>query len=582
MVGFQSDAAVALTHATDAADDGPADAGHFAVIEGRPVTGRALVVDGVTLAPPAGTSFGVWLPVDLDGDGQSTDVAATATGGDHLARTAMVFRRDEAGLTRVAMADVLPTDARCAEATLRLTSPRSMVVGWRCPTTAADAGAPVGLVMEEALVALGTAPAVRERAGLRAPQPTDGEITLALEGTDRDGDGVDEVVVNVLAGARRASVRAVYFARPGGLARDASEPAASFAALIERARRGVSARRRSTLATALGSFDDVARLRRAACQGSDGLRLDLHGAGIPCEGVSWSARRRARRGRPGGRGVPGGVGADAGGDGLGVGLGERAEGARGASSCDDARAWSGGAPRAVDRERAVARPDERAAVGAVVRHAGEPDGDQRAGRGERDDRSGGADVHAGRRRDGGGSCGALARWEHGDRGLRRDVPWPRRGALPGERRRVRGAVDASVWGCGARERGDGGAGVGGERRAGGALRGGRRGDGVARGDAASIAVRVDAVGRDAGGGRPRGDGDRERGGVGRRVAGVAIARPEGVWVRDRSGWKLLAPPELAGRYGDLTDLAATSDGRAVAALLGAEVWVIERARAAGH
>jgi hypothetical protein len=62
---------------------------------------------------------------------------------------------------------------------------------------------------------------------------------------------------------------------------------------------------------------------------------------------------------------------------------------------------------------------------------------------------------------------------------------------------------------------------------------------------------------------------------------AVIATTEGVFVRDGQGhWKLWAPPELAHRYRQLTDLTVSDDGTTVAALLGGQLEILTNQRVA--
>jgi hypothetical protein len=58
---------------------------------------------------------------------------------------------------------------------------------------------------------------------------------------------------------------------------------------------------------------------------------------------------------------------------------------------------------------------------------------------------------------------------------------------------------------------------------------------------------------------------------------AVVASAEGLFVRDAAGrWHSWAPPELAGRYRQLTDLAISNDGNTVAGLLGGQLWIVQR------
>lgn len=245
------------------------------VIEGTPVDGdgSSLTVDGVTLRAPEGERFVRHAAVDLDGDGTAADLAVARTGADGRARPPALYRRAGAAFEPVPLPNADPSDPRCAEATVRVTSPRSAVFAWRCPPTSYDGQS---LAEEQALVALSATPGVRERAALLAGTLPDTELSLRLEGRDLDGDGRDEVLVGLAAGrpgvAPRASARAVFFDRAGALARDTSEPTQSLDANLAAARQALT-RGRAGAAEALETLDHLLRLRRAFCRASGMARV---------------------------------------------------------------------------------------------------------------------------------------------------------------------------------------------------------------------------------------------------------------------------------------------------------------------
>jgi len=263
------DAQVATVSADVAEVDVVADVPRFQARQGE-VFGEAVpsvTVEGATVTAAEGERFSASLSLDLDGDGVASDVVVARVRADGEAAGATVYRRDGMAFVPTALDAARPERIRCGTASLRQTSPRSLVLRWRCASPVPDAGAPVESAAEVVLLRLGDTPAVWGRASI-ATELAATALTLDAEGTDRDGDGVDELVVSVSAArpGRRAGAtgRVVYFQRGGNLARDTSEPGASLTAVREAARRNVGRRRAGSIA-ALETLDDLVRLRRALC-----------------------------------------------------------------------------------------------------------------------------------------------------------------------------------------------------------------------------------------------------------------------------------------------------------------------------
>lgn len=288
-VGFRSAVdAQAVAPATDAASaDVPEDVARFEVRQG--VVFREAVasvtVEGATLNAPEGERFSASLALDLDGDGVASDALVARVGASGEATGVSLYRRQGEGFAPAALDAARPARHRCGAATLRQTSPRSVVLQWRCAAEG-DAGVAASSESEVVALALGASLRVWARASVGAALP-DTVLALDADAVDRDADGVDELVLSLAAGrpGHRPGARArlVYFQRGDGLARDTAEPAASLAAVREGARRSIGRRRAATLA-ALESLDDLARLRRALCAevGAATLRVGESVAGVAC------------------------------------------------------------------------------------------------------------------------------------------------------------------------------------------------------------------------------------------------------------------------------------------------------------
>jgi hypothetical protein len=592
--------------ATDAAVAAGSDASapSFVAIEGEavPGDGTSLAVDGATIAAPAGERFGAWLKVDLDGDGASADVLATRVSGDGQARALGLYRRNGAAFEEVALAGATPGDARCAESGLRLTSPRSAVVTWRCTAQTIGGGALPSASTEQVLVGLGAAPAVKYRVALGWGDLPDTNLALTLEGSDRDGDGRDELVVAVSAGRpgrpAAATARVVFFERAGAFARDMSEPAASLAAVVDGARRSLAQRRPGVLA-ALAALEDLQRLRRAFCAESGLVRIKLGTeTGVACNaggtftaaaellartymnlgelpaaeaqldpstaselGAVTSARVRAdlQRLTVSERNVTARQGPT-----LAATVDE-VPGAFGAVAFNpavnpSALTLRGPVAGAIDLATLTYTPAEPAPVASLM--ATSPDGATRM--------LGFAETCA----------GVVAVWcatgapgcgEHPVNGSTR--------ALPDGARQVLLPVLPSLaftQRCQQEPGGFHGLASPGLRVLGWSAQGllvsldGALHRISAQGDIVAPVYLGDALGVQY----PTGSAVDERGGV------VVLPAANGAWVRSRTAWKLWTTPEMAGRGARFAGLTVTPDARLVAGLVGAQVWILERAQPA--
>lgn len=605
-VHFQSavDDRPAVVATDGAVVGGDASTPSFVAIEGEAVTGdgTTLAVDGATITAPVGERFGAWLKVDLDGDGASADVLATRVSGDGQARALGVYRRNGAAFEEVALAGATPGDARCAESGLRLTSPRSAVVTWRCTAQTIGGGPLPSASTEQVLVGLGANPAVKYRVALGWGDLPDTNLALALEGSDRDGDGRDEVVVSVSAGRPgrppAATARVVFFERAGAFARDMSEPAASLAALVDGARRSLAQRRQGVLA-ALATLEDLQRLRRAFCTESGLARLKLGAeTGVACNaggtftaaaellartymnlgelpaaeaqldpataselGAVTSARVRAdlQRLTVSERGVTARQGPT-----LSSALDE-VPGAFGAVAFNaavnpSALALRGPVAGAIDLASLVYTPAEPAPVASLM--ATSPDGATRM--------LGFAETCA----------GVVAVWCATSTPGCGDAPVnASTRALPDGARQVLLPVLPSLaftQRCQQEPGAFHGLASPGLRVLGWSAPGllvsldGALHRVSAQGDIVAPVYLGDALGAPY----PAGSAVDERGGV------VVLPAANGAWLRTRTAWKLWTTPETTGRGAQLTGLTVTSDTRAVAGLLGSQAWILERAQPA--
>lgn len=288
------DVAVAAVDSAEDLDDDVPDAG--AVFRARPGEavggdGRSVPFGGHSVPAPAGQRFAQRITWDYDRDGtlESLFVARVRDDGEAAGVSLVRPAGDAPALGTVEGPE--PEDPSCGVPSFRQTSPRSLVLDWRCPDAVPERvdGGPRGAFRAESVLMgpIGAELGFRARAGiLRQPLP-DTELGLSIEGVDTNGDGVDELVCHVSAGrpgaAPGARAKVVFFQREAGFVWDTSEPAASMQAIIARHRRRAASRR--TAPAAIQAMEDLLRLRRALCDDSGLARFKLAGSvGVRCRG----------------------------------------------------------------------------------------------------------------------------------------------------------------------------------------------------------------------------------------------------------------------------------------------------------
>ncbi len=129
-------------------------------------------------------------------------------------------------------------------------------------------------------------PRARERITLFPPNPASPmPVELSLRVEDRDGDGYDDLVAETRVS--QLAVPLTWLDRPGGFARDTSEPEKTFR---EQADEAWSARRKDPQKAA-GTASSVIEAFRALCGEAGAPRVGLSGGeGLRCEGSPGTAR----------------------------------------------------------------------------------------------------------------------------------------------------------------------------------------------------------------------------------------------------------------------------------------------------
>lgn len=242
-----------------------------------------LAVEGAPLFTSSGTLRAV-MALDLDADGDRDALVVRTEEG---LRTVLAFAPRD-GSSFGAMNDLATIAEGCSvdQAGLRTLSRRFAVVEL---SLTCDGQRERGL----ALVALEHTPRVGER--LRIADDASGgsaPLGLAVQTRDVDEDGFEDAVIELgvtMGTSEGIRVALPFFDRPGGLARDAREPEATFADLGKHAKEALKADPKSASALATATFE----LYRALCREGGAPRVRFgESLGLAC-GQSIGAGRAA-------------------------------------------------------------------------------------------------------------------------------------------------------------------------------------------------------------------------------------------------------------------------------------------------
>lgn len=136
------------------------------------------------------------------------------------------------------------------------------------------------------LVTIEAQPRVRERITVLPPnEQSSADIEIELVAEDRDADGYEDVVANLRIG--KTGIPLAWLNRPGGFARDASQPEARLKELADAAWESLSANPANANARALAVLDAFVAL----CRESGAARVGLSGThGLQCQQSAATAR----------------------------------------------------------------------------------------------------------------------------------------------------------------------------------------------------------------------------------------------------------------------------------------------------
>lgn len=233
-------------------------------------------VEELELRAPAGRAFAQALSFDANGDGKN-DVLAWTVPAPNSPPTAVpgeLWYFDAAGTQAkvLTLPGFVPTGPGCnLDVQLSQTGPRTA-------TLDAAARCEVPLLARAPQRALSVIAPGRERPvvlTLRVAAPAPEEtLELAVDSSDQDGDGRDDVRLIVTAGksgAERASAELSFFDRAAGVSRTASEPAASLGRFASR--EVVRAKSKKNAPAVLERVDAARRLLASLCAESGTPRI---------------------------------------------------------------------------------------------------------------------------------------------------------------------------------------------------------------------------------------------------------------------------------------------------------------------
>ncbi len=235
-----------------------------------PGEGRTLTIGTLTLNAEPTERFVASLALPVRDGAAETWIYRVGAAGEALDALRVVV--EGGSLRREVIAGTAPTVTGCVSASLRATSPNSVVVTARC-----------GARVEARWVSRGDAPRARSLVVVEPPGAGVADVSADVTAEDRDQDGADELRLALSrADATRGPVaRLVLVDRGGRLARDVVEPAQSLTESQTAALQ--SARRPATVAAALEAEVTLATLRRALCTEEGTARVLVDGArGVSC------------------------------------------------------------------------------------------------------------------------------------------------------------------------------------------------------------------------------------------------------------------------------------------------------------
>jgi hypothetical protein len=228
------------------------------------------------LVLPSGYALAA-LEVDLDGTEPPDALVVSADGPQVVLQAA--YAKGLSVVARRIDAFLVPDDCSEPKADARLLSPTLAAIR-------VEHACEMGTRSNYWLVTVEAQPRVRERITVLPPNERSATpISLELRVEDRDADGYDDVVAEVHVG--KIEVPLTWLNRPGGFARDPSEPEGTLSTLAEDAWKSLG----SNAAAAEKQALDVLKAFTALCREGGAARLGLSGTqGLQCQQSKAAAR----------------------------------------------------------------------------------------------------------------------------------------------------------------------------------------------------------------------------------------------------------------------------------------------------
>ncbi len=255
--------------------------------ENVPLPGTQLTVDGLAVTAPPGFHFVQYLAIDLDQDGDRDLLASTAK--DRSPANVAAFRRNAADWSPIDVTGAQAASPNCRPDKLVAYSPSAFFVRYGACDCAAGESCP-GLipVVSEALAITfdGTSFITKQRATEVGPRLGNASVQLEALVYDHDSDGRDDVTFSVSVGGSDPAVAGetamvALLDRGTGFARDVTEPSASIARMASSIRAAASTRRRAP--DALRRITSARNLYRVLCREAGAPRVRISGElGLQC------------------------------------------------------------------------------------------------------------------------------------------------------------------------------------------------------------------------------------------------------------------------------------------------------------
>lgn len=250
-----------------------------------PPPAMSITVDGLALPVPTGYNFAQYLALDLDADGDRDVIAAIAKANSPA--NLVAFRRNAADWSAIEVSGAQAPTPDCRPEGLVAYGNNAVSVWYNhcepatpTPEAVTIASQVLGLTFD------GTTFATKQRVTENGPKLSATELRPELQMYDRDQDGrIDAVlqlsVSNPALPNEAVTATVALLDRGTGFARDTTEPSASLARMVSSIRSLATNRRRAN--DALNRIELARRLYRVLCREAGAPRLQILGEmGMQC------------------------------------------------------------------------------------------------------------------------------------------------------------------------------------------------------------------------------------------------------------------------------------------------------------